>query len=148
MDAADVQSALTATAAESKRLDALSLPGPTGESNRLSTFSRPPLLCMGPGKDVAEAQAKAVEALGGRALRATGSIPADALETLTGFSGALWWGDEATARAMGLALSRRNGPILPLITGMPDRGHACHERHVCVDTTAAGGNAALLGGAG
>ncbi|WP_412509698.1 hypothetical protein, partial [Roseovarius sp. SYSU LYC5161] len=38
------------------------------------------------------------------------------------------------------------GPILPLITGMPDTGHACHERHVCVDTTAAGGNAALLGG--
>jgi RHH-type proline utilization regulon transcriptional repressor/proline dehydrogenase/delta 1-pyrroline-5-carboxylate dehydrogenase len=27
---------------------------------------------------------------------------------------------------------------------MPDLAHACHERHVCIDTTAAGGNAALL----
>jgi len=35
---------------------------------------------------------------------------------------------------------------VPLITGLPDLGHALLERHVCVDTTAAGGNAALLGG--
>ena len=38
-------------------------------------------------------------------------------------------------------------PILPLITGLPDTGHVMGERHVCVDTTASGGNAALLGGA-
>ena len=32
------------------------------------------------------------------------------------------------------------------VTGLPDKGHARAERHVCVDTTASGGNAALLGG--
>uniref|UniRef100_UPI0026194615 hypothetical protein n=1 Tax=uncultured Roseovarius sp. TaxID=293344 RepID=UPI0026194615 len=61
-------------------------------------------------------------------------------------SGALWWGEDRDARAYAQALAERAGPILPLITGMPDTGHALHERHVCVDTTAAGGNAALLGG--
>jgi len=55
-------------------------------------------------------------------------------------------GDEADARAYADALARRAGPILPLVTGRPDTGHALLERHVCVDTTAAGGNAALLGG--
>ena len=33
---------------------------------------------------------------------------------------------------------------MPLVTGMPDLAHVAHERHLCVDTTAAGGNAALL----
>mgnify|MGYP007102824137 CR=1 FL=1 len=42
------------------------------------------------------------------------------------------------------ALAARKGPILPLIGTLPDRGHAMLERHVCIDTTAAGGNAALL----
>ena len=122
------------------------LPGPTGESNRLSTRSRAPLLCLGPGPDASRAQADAVRALGGAAVTLDGSLDAENLETLTGFAGALWWGDGASAREYAEALSRRRGPILPLITGAPDPGHVCHERHVCVDTTAAGGNAALLGG--
>ncbi|MEO0772042.1 MAG: bifunctional proline dehydrogenase/L-glutamate gamma-semialdehyde dehydrogenase PutA [Pseudomonadota bacterium] len=122
------------------------LPGPTGESNRLTVHSRAPLLCLGPGKDAAAAQAQAIRDLGGCAVELDGVLEPSELESLNGFAGAIWWGDEATARAYAQALSRRNGPILPLITGMPDLGHACHERHVCVDTTAAGGNAALLGG--
>ncbi|QYX57329.1 bifunctional proline dehydrogenase/L-glutamate gamma-semialdehyde dehydrogenase PutA [Roseovarius sp. SCSIO 43702] len=124
----------------------LILPGPTGESNKLSVFPRAPLLCLGPGRDAARAQAKAVTELGGRAALATGHVAPETLRSLSGFSGALWWGDEETARAYARALSERDGPILPLVTGAPDTGHACHERHVCVDTTAAGGNAALLGG--
>ena len=36
------------------------------------------------------------------------------------------------------------GPILPLVGGAPDPGHALLERHVCIDTTASGGNAQLL----
>jgi RHH-type proline utilization regulon transcriptional repressor/proline dehydrogenase/delta 1-pyrroline-5-carboxylate dehydrogenase len=69
------------------------------------------------------------------------------LENLTGFAGALWWGDEETARQIEHHLARRDGPILPMIPGLPDRTRVLAERHVCVDTTAAGGNAALLGGA-
>ncbi len=148
MSTTDVQKALdrTSTAPETPR-EALVLPGPTGESNRLTTHQRAPLLCMGPGKDAAEAQARSITDLGGAATIATGHIAPGTLTSLSGLSGAIWWGDTETARACALALSERSGPILPLITGAPDTGHALHERHVCVDTTAAGGNAALLGGA-
>lgn len=77
---------------------------------------------------------------------ATGAVSPQVLEDLSGIGGVLWWGDDQTGRALAQALARRAGPILPLITGQPDTGHVCHERHICVDTTAAGGNAALLGG--
>ncbi|WP_372573220.1 bifunctional proline dehydrogenase/L-glutamate gamma-semialdehyde dehydrogenase PutA [Ruegeria jejuensis] len=125
-----------------------SLPGPTGESNRLSEIPRAPLLCLGPGTSAVEAQAKAVMDLGGMAIRATGALAPEQLETLDGIAGVLWWGDAETARSIERHLSRREGPILPLIPGLPDRARVLGERHVCVDTTAAGGNAALLGGAG
>ncbi len=124
-----------------------SLPGPTGESNRLSETPRAPLLCMGPGADAAQAQAEAVKALGGMAICATGMVDLHRLENAAGFSGVLWWGNDDTAREIERHLARRDGPILPLIPGQPDRARVLGERHVCVDTTAAGGNAALLGGA-
>ncbi|MDO6725724.1 bifunctional proline dehydrogenase/L-glutamate gamma-semialdehyde dehydrogenase PutA [Cognatishimia sp. 1_MG-2023] len=123
-----------------------SLPGPTGESNRLSTMARPPVLCLGPGKEAADAQAKAITDLGGRAAVATGDVSAVTLSSLEGFSGVIWWGDDAKAREYELALAGRDRIIVPLITGAPDEARARSERHVCVDTTAAGGNAALLGG--
>ena len=122
------------------------LPGPTGESNVLTVMPRGPILCLGPGADAAKAQAKAVEALGGVAVMAQGSIDAACLSDLSA-EGVIWWGDADTARTLRAALASRSGPILPLITGMPDTGHVCHERHVCVDTTASGGNAQLLSGA-
>ncbi|MEL6701631.1 MAG: hypothetical protein AAFO58_08120, partial [Pseudomonadota bacterium] len=56
----------------------------------------------------------------------------------------VYWGD--AARPYAQALARRPGPILPLITGTPDRSHATREVHLCVDTTAAGGNTTLLSG--
>ncbi|WP_420584637.1 bifunctional proline dehydrogenase/L-glutamate gamma-semialdehyde dehydrogenase PutA [Ruegeria sp.] len=124
-----------------------SLPGPTGESNRLSEIPRAPLLCMGPGAETVQAQAEAVEAIGGTAIRATGMLDLHRLENVAGISGVLWWGDDDTAREIEHHLAHRDGPILPLIPGKPDRARVLGERHVCVDTTAAGGNAALLGGA-
>ena len=117
------------------------LPGPTGESNRLSAWSRPPLLCLGPSPEAALAQAEAVRRLGGLAIEAPG-LNAEALQRLVGFSGALWWGPGGRAHAQ--ALAARPGPILPLIGDMPDFAHAVLERHVCIDTTASGGNAQLL----
>ena len=126
--------------------DPATLPGPTGESNRLTLIPRPPLLCLGPGETAAEEQAQAVRALGGPAIRATGMIDLHRLEHIEGIGGVLWWGNAETARQIEQVLSRRKGPILPLIPGRPDRTRAMGERHVCVDTTAAGGNAALLGG--
>ncbi len=109
-------------------------------------MARPPVLCLGPGKEAADAQAKAITDLGGRAAVATGDVSAVTLSSLEGFSGVIWWGDDAKAREYELALAGRDGIIVPLITGAPDEARARSERHVCVDTTAAGGNAALLGG--
>jgi RHH-type proline utilization regulon transcriptional repressor/proline dehydrogenase/delta 1-pyrroline-5-carboxylate dehydrogenase len=120
----------------------MDLPGPTGESNRLSLTPRAPLLCLGPGRAAALQQAEQVRKLGGHAVETPG-LPPEALATLQGFSGALWWGDDTTGRAHARALATRSGPILPLIAA-PDLGHALLERHLCIDTTASGGNAQLL----
>jgi len=143
-DAAALAHRLSAARATMAPPAPLDLPGPTGESNRLSLTPRGPLLCMGPGREAAQAQAAAVTALGGIAVAADGALPPDMLTALAPMSGVLWWGDAATGRAIEAALAARPGPILPLVTGMPDTAHALHERHVCIDTTAAGGNAALL----
>ena len=124
----------------------VNLPGPTGESNLLTTFARPPVLCAGPGQQAAEQQVSAIEAMGGVAVATGGQVAAEALTGLSGKSGVIWWGDAETARAYERALSKRAGPIIPLITEQPDPARALAERHVCVDTTASGGNAALLGG--
>jgi RHH-type proline utilization regulon transcriptional repressor/proline dehydrogenase/delta 1-pyrroline-5-carboxylate dehydrogenase len=77
---------------------------------------------------------------------AEGTVTPDTLRGLTGLSAVLFWGSETDARPLAQALAQRDGPILPLITGRPDAGHVAHERHLCVDTTAAGGNADLLAG--
>ncbi len=119
------------------------MPGPTGETNRLHHTRRAPLLCLGPDPAQAQAQAQAVRALGGQA-EVADTLPA----ALEGVSGVLFWGPEDQAREIGLVLARRDGPILPLITGQPDAAHVWLERHLCVDTTASGGNAQLLAAMG
>ena len=126
-------------------LTAQLLPGPTGESNRLSTLPRAAILCMGPGPEATLAQARAVEVLGGVALRSTGQINPDELTSGPAYGGVIWWGAPETARAIETALAHRTGAIIPLMTGLPDLARVRTERHVCVDTTASGGNAALLG---
>ena len=123
------------------------LPGPTGESNRLFRHPRAPVLCLGPGAATAMAQAIALRALGGQAIEAAGLDPA-ALTRLHGHAGAIWWGDKTQARRYAQALAQRPGPILPLICDAPDPAHAVLERHICIDTTASGGNAQLLAEAG
>lgn len=120
------------------------LPGPTGELNRLSLVPRPPVLCLGPGDTAAQLQKEAVETLGGLAVAVAGLLDANALKELPDFSAVVWWGDESRTRAYALALAELQGPIVPLITQMPDIAHVLYERHLCVDTTAAGGNASLL----
>ena len=137
----DVQCALDETQPSPLPCARLALPGPTGESNQLRLFQRPPLLCLGPGAEVARAQQAAAQALGGLAVLADGLAPG-ALAHLTGVSGALYWGD--MARPYIGALAARPGPILPLICTAVTLPDVMIERHICVDTTASGGNAALL----
>jgi RHH-type proline utilization regulon transcriptional repressor/proline dehydrogenase/delta 1-pyrroline-5-carboxylate dehydrogenase len=143
VDEAEVTARLRQQAAVEIPLQATVLPGPTGESNRLTRAARAPVLCLGPGGGAALAQAEAIRALGGRAVEANGLEPKILLQ-LQGFAGAIWWGGEEGGRAFAQAMAARQGPILPLIGGMPDAGYAVLERHICIDTTASGGNAQLL----
>ena len=133
-----------AKAEASEPLEALELPGPTGEANTLRRYPRGPILCLGPGEAAQVAQIKAVEKLGGVAVGADGKIAPEVLETLEDIAGAIWWGHDT--RALVKALAKREGPILTLTTGAVQKADVLHERHLCVDTTAAGGNAALLAG--
>ncbi|WP_298492836.1 bifunctional proline dehydrogenase/L-glutamate gamma-semialdehyde dehydrogenase PutA [uncultured Maritimibacter sp.] len=138
--------ALAAT--RSRILSQQDMPGPTGELNRLTLVTRPPILCFGPGETAAQAQVAAVEAMGGVAIALPGGCALDVLAAAQGFSGVLWWGDRAKGHRIAQTLAQRDGPLVPLITGMPDLAHVAHERHLCVDTTAAGGNADLLAAQG
>ena len=51
-------------------------------------------------------------------------------------------------RALRSALARREGAIVPVISETVYPAAYGHERAVCIDTTAAGGNASLLAAAG
>jgi len=158
-DPAKVQAALNATPRPPRQvLKQAELPGPTGESNILSTYGRGVFLCLGPGLEAARAQSEiarahgcaavvvapgASEATGGQA-EVDGTLAPEALAKLSGFDAVVHWGEEAEAKAIRQALAGRDGALLPLISE-EDFGDRCHlERHICIDTTAAGGNASLL----
>ena len=143
-DAGQIRAALSDHKAQ--KLGEELMPGPTGELNRLAHYSRAPVLCLGPGPEAMAAQVAAVERLGGQAVGADGNVAPETLTGLPGLSAVLWWGEATTGREMARALAAREGAIVPLITALPDLAHVAHERHLCVDTTAAGGNAALLAG--
>ncbi len=121
-----------------------SLPGPTGELNQYSLRTRAPLVCLGPGADLAATQKAEVLALGGDAVERPDLEP-DALTQENPISGAIWTGDADTARRYSKALAKRAGALVPLICGSPVLADVVQEAHLCVDTTAAGGNASLLG---
>lgn len=122
------------------------LPGPTGESNQLYLHPKAPILCLGPGQNASDEQAAQIRKRGGAAVAVSGHIEPTALIHLSPIGGAVWWGDHKSARNYALALAKRDGPIIPLITSQPDTAHALSERHICIDTTAAGGNTELLSG--
>ncbi|MER2507560.1 MAG: hypothetical protein ABTQ27_02245, partial [Amaricoccus sp.] len=48
------------------------------------------------------------------------------------------------SRTLRRALAARAGAIVPLETALIAPERYCLERHLCIDTTAAGGNASLL----
>jgi RHH-type proline utilization regulon transcriptional repressor/proline dehydrogenase/delta 1-pyrroline-5-carboxylate dehydrogenase len=140
----EVSRLLASREAVQRPVDTVDLPGPTGELNRLSLWPRDPFLCLGPGEQAAERQAAAVRAAGGLAMVIPGGIETAALGSLSGFGGLVWWGDADNARHLAQALAERDGPILPLIVTDIAPHMVLVERHLCVDTTASGGNAALL----
>jgi len=145
-----VEAALKGLSLADHALSTLDMPGPTGESNRLSLHPRGRVLCLGPGLDAARAQATEAEQAGSAPLMVcpggdvAGRLEPDALTRLAPLDAVLWWGDAAMARACRRALARRAGPLVPLIVEEGVMQGLFAERHLCVDTTASGGNAALL----
>ncbi|TXR54636.1 bifunctional proline dehydrogenase/L-glutamate gamma-semialdehyde dehydrogenase PutA [Reinekea thalattae] len=124
----------------------MTLPGPTGESNCLSFVAKPAVLCLGPSVELAEQQAQQVRQCGGKAVVCAGLIYSEQLQKLAGFSAVIWWGDATQAQQLEKALAAMQGALRPLIIGQPDIAHVAYERHVCIDTTASGGNTELLAG--
>jgi len=144
------------------------LPGPTGEANRLLRLPRGVVLCLGPDEASARIQAGLALAAGNGVLviapgaqRIANDLGADgsviggvdkrlapaAIEAGLNIDAILHFGDAAALRPWRQALARRDGAIIPLIGQEVDVHRLSLERHVCIDTTASGGNAELLAGA-
>jgi RHH-type proline utilization regulon transcriptional repressor/proline dehydrogenase/delta 1-pyrroline-5-carboxylate dehydrogenase len=140
-DIAQLRRDLAALKPGRKPVDSETLPGPTGELNRLSSYARAPFLCLGPGADAASRQLAQVQAAGGLGVMVPDRVD---ITGISGIGGVIWWGDDNEARALNKALAARDGAILPLLRGVVSPDHVRQERHLCVDTTAAGGNAGLL----
>ena len=141
------------------------LPGPTGESNRLSFHPKGTVLCLGPTAEIAIAQA--VQALGAGCaaviiapgvsklaqplidagapvVARDGVIEAESLTSLHGIEAVAAAGVSDWTRALRIALAQRPGAILSLENQLIAPERYVLERHLCIDTTAAGGNASLL----
>ncbi len=139
----------------------IDLPGPTGESNRLSLVPRGRALCLGPDAEavmdqvvqalrsgnlvlaIAPGAKKVVAPLveaGLPVVALDGRLDPDTLRDLSVDAVACVGGDAALRKALAL----REGAILSLIAARLDPVAYTHERVVCIDTTAAGGNATLL----
>lgn len=156
ISAATAQAALHNIQFAPKRVETRDMPGPTGESNRLSAFSKGVVLCLGPTADGAKAQAFKAASFGCATLSIApglsgdgtlnGLLDPEVLRLLSGFNGVAFWGDTISRRIIRMALANRDGTILPLICS-DDFSPCLLERHVCIDTTAAGGNASLLASA-
>jgi RHH-type proline utilization regulon transcriptional repressor/proline dehydrogenase/delta 1-pyrroline-5-carboxylate dehydrogenase len=149
-------------AAEALPRAPLDLPGPTGESNRLSLHPRGRVLCLGTGQTLlpqviqalAAGNAVLVVAAGATAALAPlkhlpvtaidGQVAPESLGDLPGLALVAAAGPVDWLRALRRALSRREGPIVPLETAVLAPERYVVERHLCIDTTAAGGNASLL----
>jgi RHH-type proline utilization regulon transcriptional repressor/proline dehydrogenase/delta 1-pyrroline-5-carboxylate dehydrogenase len=154
-----VQRALEAMAEHiPAKLSAQDLPGPTGESNRLSTYGRGVVLCLGPSAEDAARQAQIARDNGCPALAVApgvspelgldGMLPRGALEHLAPLALVALWSDEADTRAARQALAARPGALISLVSGQDLAARCRLERHICIDTTAAGGNAQLLAASG
>ncbi len=143
------------------------LPGPTGERNTLYTWPRGVVLCLGPDTASAARQAelaleqgngvlvcapgasKIAEALGANGEPIGGldkKLAPAAIEAGLNVDAVMHFGTDADLKPWRQALARREGQIIPLITCPSDAEHLIRERHVCIDTTASGGNAELLAG--
>lgn len=145
--------------------EAIPLPGPTGELNLYSRHPRGLVICLGPSTAAAQLQLETalaagnsvvcvVEAFNPRLMALAeasdqvkilvGHLAPNALQQVMGFHAVAWQGSHSMARQYRVALAERGGALIPLITEAGKLSRYQLERHLCVDTTAAGGNASLI----
>ncbi len=144
----------TVASRKTAKLGTIDLPGPTGESNRLSEYGRGVVLCLGPTAEQAVAQAKTAQENGcvpvvvAEGYRGdngiAGLLDRNALADLSGFDLAALWSDASDLRTARVALAKRAGALIGLAAEQDLAARCRLERHVCIDTTASGGNASLL----
>jgi len=145
------------------------LPGPTGESNQLSLHACGRVLVI--ANNAMDCRALTTNALSaGCAVLAIcheemayedvnanhttetvalihSTIDADQVEAVQNIDAVAFAGTTPDAIALKKCMANRPGKIIPLITHTDDVLRFSLERHVCIDTTAAGGNATLLASA-
>tara|TARA_A100001391_G_scaffold48774_4_gene29058 strand:+ start:49268 stop:52762 length:3495 start_codon:yes stop_codon:yes gene_type:complete len=140
--------------ASNRKIEEIEMPGTTGESNCLSMHPRGPILCLGPDGAEAVRQAEELRALDCPALAVApgavgdhaidGFIDRAILAEVGPLKVVVSFSDAEDRKAIRKALASRDGAIVPLFT-TPDFARRCLvERHICIDTTAAGGNVSLL----
>ena len=128
----------------------MDMPGPTGESNQLSTYAKQRVLCLGSTVEDAVSQTKIARTLGCNAVAIApglsdgldGTVSETSLSEIHDLDAVISWSDNATS--IRNALANRPGPIVPLLTMQDFEQWLTVERHVCIDTTAAGGNVTLM----
>ncbi len=141
------------------------MPGPTGESNVLEIHPRGVVLCLGPDEASARRQVQLALAHGNAVLVVAYGGPRIAedlgkdgatiggverrlapavIEAGLAVDAVMYFGTSEALKPWRQALARRDGPIVPLIASEADAGRLILERHICIDTTASGGNAELL----
>jgi len=149
--------------------ETMDLPGPTGESNRLGMQAAGTVVCLHTGRvDVWQAQVLQALALG-NAVLACGERAADLVDaihahlpdacvtSMRGNPQARLLRDatidvvavqaidnDEPLRGLRQTLADRDGPLLPLSMDLFDVSPLISEKTLCIDTTAAGGNASLL----
>lgn len=126
--------------------ETVQLPGPTGEDNTLAYHPRGRLLCLGGDTpDILHQQIERARATGNTPIYEDGASAADLMDMIDGdIDGVI--ADGAVRAHAADRLNRREGAILPLLSGFDPAERYLVERVVSIDTTAAGGNASLLAG--
>jgi RHH-type transcriptional regulator, proline utilization regulon repressor / proline dehydrogenase / delta 1-pyrroline-5-carboxylate dehydrogenase len=129
----------------------LVLPGPTGESNLWRTVPRTPVLLIDDGSAGVSHASDVIAQSGCRLITLDATLASTDLLLSVQEHGA---GAVVAPSADALAilcyrkqLAQGDGPLIPLLNTVADQSRLLSERHVCIDTTAAGGNASLLGSA-
>ena len=132
----------------------LAMPGPVGEFNSVVYWPRGVILCLGPELGDSSTQVFNANQVGCPTVRVCegaqgpyccdGFLERDALRHLPHIAAVVLWGEEDDLVKVRRALAERDGPIVPLITTENFGDDCLVERHTCIDTTAAGGNAALF----